>query len=385
MMKIQQIWRARHAAMAWLMSVVTLLAGIVASPQPARAQDTIIDCDRVVGVTPWNRQVSAVNTADVLCYQYSGAAIAAEMQRLNGAALIELQVTRGAFDVFVFAAPVTSANVAQQLNDAPLAATGSKWHSFVFNNVSAAVNYVIAIAPATEARGNHRLRMRVAPGAVPPATAIPIPPVTTFPTTSDAPCSRFALSLSGLCIDPFPVAFNGTLSVLWRIPDFRYGELDKGDGRGFVGPIAWQQKVDVPNIVAPRVIRLRWIDTAGRQFVDSILTQVQPPAVTPTPKVDLFPCSRAGMGVSNLCIEPPYPVRRGTSAFVVWRIVDFRYGEFDSGDGRGFVGPIGREQRVEVPGMHAPRHIRLRWVDSSNQWREDSFVIQVTDVTTPIP
>jgi hypothetical protein len=78
-------------------------------------------------------------------------------------------------------------------------------------------------------------------------------------------------------------------------------------------------------------------------------------------------------------------VRRGTSAFVVWRIADFRYGEFDNGNGQGFRGPIAREQRVEVQNVTSPRLIRLRWVDSSNQWREDSFVIQVDDMVTPIP
>lgn len=388
MRRFQQTGRARQmlTTLVTLMGVI-LMAGVIAAPQPAFAQSTVISCDKVIGVTSWNRQLSAVNTGDVLCYQFSGAAIAAEVQRVNGAALIELQVSRGAFDVFVFIAPATSANLAEQLNDAPITA-GSNWRSFAFNNVSPAVNYVVAIAPASEARGNHRLRVRVAPGALPPATAIPLPPPnTTFPTTTDAPCSRFALSLSGLCIDPFPVAFNGTLSVLWRIPDFRFGELDMGDGRGFVGPIAWQQKVAVPNVVAQRVIRLRWMDTSGRQFVDSILAQVGPPAITPMPTVNpnAFPCSRAGMGISNLCVEQPFPVRRGTSAFVVWRIVDFRFGEFDSGDGRGFVGPIAREQRVEVPNVNAPRLIRLRWVDSTNQWREDSFVIQVTDAATPIP
>lgn len=376
--------RVVQIALTCFASVSMGLAGVAA--QPASAQSTILNCDKVIGVTPWNRQLSAVNTSDVLCYQVAGAALAAEVQRVNGAALIEMQVSRGAFDVFVFIAPATSANVAEQLNDTPITA-GSNWRSFAFNNIAATVNYVIAVAPASEARGNYRLRVRVAPGAV-PATPIPLPTpaITFFPTTSDAPCSRFALSLSGLCIDPFPVAFNGTLSVLWRIPDFRSGELDMGDGRGFVGPIAWQQKVNVPNIVAPRVIRLHWTDTSGRQFVDSILAPVGPsPASTPTVNPNAFPCSRAGMGISNLCVEPPYPVRRGTSAFVVWRIVDFRFGEFDSGDGRGFVGPIAREQRVEVPNVNAPRLIRLRWVDSTNQWREDSFVIQVTDAPTPIP
>ena len=71
---------------------------------------------------------------------------------------------------------------------------------------------------------------------------------------------------------------------------------------------------------------------------------------------------------------------------MLWRIADFLYGEFDNGNGQGFKGPILREQRVEVPNVTGPRLIRLRWIDSSNQWREDSFVIQVVDgVVTPIP
>jgi hypothetical protein len=370
--------------LALLAGVAMMLGGVVASPQPVAAQSTIINCDRVFNVTTWSRQISAVNTAEVLCYQYSGAAIASEMQRLNGTALVELQVTRGAFDVFVFQAPAAATNLAEQLNDDPVSAGGG-WRSFAFNNVSAANNYVVAVAPATEARGNFRLRVRVAQGVQP--TAIPIGPVNIFPTTTDAPCSRYAFGLAALCIDPYPVAFNGAISVLWRIADFRSGELDQGDGQGFRGPIAREQRVVVPNVTAPRVIRLRWVDATGRQFVDSILAQVGAPAMTPTPALNpgAFPCSRPGIGSSNLCVEQPFPVRRGTSAFVVWRIADFRYGEFDNGNGQGFRGPIAREQRVEVQNVTSPRLIRLRWVDSSNQWREDSFVIQVDDMVTPIP
>jgi hypothetical protein len=376
--------KGRRAGRLVLFSLLLALAAGTALPQPASAQTTVIDCDRILNVTTWNRQLSAVNTGDVLCYQFSGAAIAGEMLRVNGAALIELQVTRGAFDMFVFLAPAATTNLADQLNDTPVTA-GSSWRSFPLASVSAANNYVIAVAPATEARGNYRLRMRVAQGAQP--TAIPVGPVNIFPTTTDAPCSRFAFGLSALCIDPYPVAFNGAISVLWRITDFRSGELDQGDGQGFRGPIAREQRVEVPNITTPRVIRLRWVDTAGRQFVDSILAQAGPPVATAAPTVNpsAFPCSRAGIGISNLCVEQPYPVRRGASAFAVWRIADFRYGEFDKGDGQGFRGPILREQRVEVPSVAGPRLIRLRWLDSSNQWREDSFVIQVTDSPTPIP
>jgi hypothetical protein len=387
MMKSALLIHGRRAAQATL--VFLAIAGMVmasfgAWPQPAAAQATVINCDRILSVTTWSRQLSAVNTNEVLCYQYSGAAIAGEMQRVNGTALVELQVTRGAFDVFVFLAPAATTNLAEQLNDEPITAGGG-WRGFAFANVSPSNNYVVAVAPATEARGNFRLRVRVAQGAQP--TAQPVGPVNIFPTTTDAPCSRYAFGLAALCIDPYPVAFNGSISVLWRINDFRYGELDQGDGQGFRGPIAREQRVVVPNITTPRVIRLRWVDTAGRQFVDSILAQVGQPIATvaPTANPNFFPCSRAGIGISNLCVEQPFPVRRGASASVVWRIADFRYGEFDRGDGQGFRGPILREQRVEVPNVTGPRLIRLRWVDSSNQWREDSFVIQVADSPTPIP
>ena len=70
---------------------------------------------------------------------------------------------------------------------------------------------------------------------------------------------------------------------------------------------------------------------------------------------------------------------RGSTAYVVWNIVDFSIGEFDRGDGQGYKGPIYKQQRVDVPGINAPRTIRLRWKDSSGTLREDTFTIQVAN------
>jgi hypothetical protein len=104
--------------------------------------------------------------------------------------------------------------------------------------------------------------------------------------------------------------------------------------------------------------------------------QPQQPAAN-TGSIDTFPCSRAGIGASNLCIEQPYPVPRGSTAYAVWNIVDFSYGEFDRGDGQGLKGPIYQQQRVDVPGIDAPRTIRLRWLDKSGTEHMDAFTIQV--------
>ncbi len=94
---------------------------------------------------------------------------------------------------------------------------------------------------------------------------------------------------------------------------------------------------------------------------------------------DSFPCSRPGLNRSNLCVLQPYPAKRGSAVSVVWRIADFRQGEFDSGDGRGYVGPINAEMRVDLPEVTAPRMVRLRWTDTSGRAHEDTFLVQVVD------
>jgi hypothetical protein len=117
--------------------------------------------------------------------------------------------------------------------------------------------------------------------------------------------------------------------------------------------------------------------------VGAPLPQGNPPAPAPPPIApfngDLFPCSRAGLNRSNLCILQPYPAKRGSTVSVVWRITDFISGAFDSGDGRGFVGPINAEMRIDLPKVNAPRTIRLKWIDSGGRTQEDSFAIQLVD------
>jgi hypothetical protein len=90
-----------------------------------------------------------------------------------------------------------------------------------------------------------------------------------------------------------------------------------------------------------------------------------------------FPCSKPFENESNLCIEQPYPVPIGTTAFAVWRIADFVSGCFDKGDGRGCIGPIYREQRVDIPNVHGPRTVRLIWTDHAGNTRDDSMVVQI--------
>ena len=100
----------------------------------------------------------------------------------------------------------------------------------------------------------------------------------------------------------------------------------------------------------------------------------QPPPVTPGQP---FPCSKPYLNESNLCAEQPYPVQRGGSASIVWRITTgFVAGSFDNGDGTGFHGPIYAEQRIIVPNVTGPRTVRLRWTDGS-RWYEDQLTLAV--------
>lgn len=90
-----------------------------------------------------------------------------------------------------------------------------------------------------------------------------------------------------------------------------------------------------------------------------------------------FPCSKGYFNESNLCVLQPYPVSTGTTAYAVWNISDFSYGEFDMGDGRGFVGPILHEQKVQIPNVTGARLIQLRWQDRAGNWHSDSMTLQV--------
>ena len=97
----------------------------------------------------------------------------------------------------------------------------------------------------------------------------------------------------------------------------------------------------------------------------------------PPPAYNAFPCTKGYFNASNLCILQPYPVKVGSTAYAVWNISDFTYGEFDMGDGRGFVGPITHEQQVAIPNVMGPRLIQLRWQDHAGNWQYDSMTLQV--------
>jgi hypothetical protein len=77
-----------------------------------------------------------------------------------------------------------------------------------------------------------------------------------------------------------------------------------------------------------------------------------------------------------MCVQQPYPVPRGAAMTVVWNIqTTFKQGAFDSGDGRGFVGPILKQMSVGVPNIQDGRVIRLRWEDNSGNTFVDSMAI----------
>ena len=104
----------------------------------------------------------------------------------------------------------------------------------------------------------------------------------------------------------------------------------------------------------------------------------QPPVVVVIPSYGgAFPCTKGYFNESNLCILQPYPVKVGTTAYAVWNISNFTYGEFDMGDGRGFVGPILHEQRVEILNVTGQRFIQLRWQDHAGVWHSDSMTLLV--------
>lgn len=77
-----------------------------------------------------------------------------------------------------------------------------------------------------------------------------------------------------LRVDANPVPRGATAFVHWHIPSIIAGEFDRGDGQGFRGPIAQAMRVDVSNVTGPRLLRLRWRDTNGVQFEDSLILLV---------------------------------------------------------------------------------------------------------------
>ncbi|NJM40171.1 MAG: SH3 domain-containing protein [Anaerolineae bacterium] len=114
----------------------------------------------------------------------------------------------------------------------------------------------------------------IGPTAPPPSVATPIPSAAT------------SGSRNVLRVNVNPIGSGGTAYATWSIPSFKEGEFDKGDGRGYVGPIAGAMTVDVPGVTGARTLRLRWRDTAGQQLEDTLILQVAGQAVVvPTTQV----------------------------------------------------------------------------------------------------
>lgn len=371
--------------------LISLVMCFMSLAVPARnvAAEVLVECDELIDLgSNWRNTSYGRDVDNTQCYQVPGSLILKEMTRRRAPLLIELLVSDGDFDVYMVRLPsgeVPNVRPADRINDEPVYA-GMQPETFVINDIRDS-KYVIAVTPSFEGeRGSFRLRLKV---TTPPRSSPPLPQppqpqppgsdVILLPTTTDGACSVNGAGLSNLCVEPYPATSGNTVFASWRIPNFSYGEFDRGDGRGFVGPILAEQRVEVTGMYALRVIRLRWVSRSGQQYIDSIAIPVQQPVQPPSPQLDTFPCSRAGIGSSNLCVQQPYPTRRGGTASVVWRITSFKYGEFDSGDGRGYVGPIAIEQRVDIPNIQAPRQIRLKWIDRDGREHVDVFVIQVVD------
>lgn len=352
--------------------------------QARQNADVAITCDEDIDLgADWRSPIYETNVDSVLCYRISNlgmSQIRREAARRRQPVTISLTPQSGQFDVYWMRAVGNTTPIARNANRLS-AGGGSTVGTYVYTSGPLlGGSYVLVIAPRSA--GNYWLNIGV--GA---ATVAPVPgtPPIAVPAANNQ-CSNTWGTLSNFCVEaPGLTANGGSVSVVWRIGNFRYGEFDSGDGRGYVGPIAAEQRVVVNNFTANRVIRLRWWDLNNTERVDTLQiplsnaapapTQVPQTAVNP----NFPPCSQTGIGRSNLCVEQPYPIKRGTSAAVVWRIASFQSGSFDSGDGRDYVGPINVEQRIVIPNITANRTVQLRWTDSNGVQQNDSFVIQVVD------
>ena len=362
----------------------TIIAGLwfgSAHSQPIAARDVsdvAISCDEDITLgSSWRDAIyeSAVDT--IICYRLNSLAVSQirrESLRRQQPLSINLIAQSGQYDLYLLrasgVAPV--ARTANKLNTTLILPGNTQTYSA---GTLQSGSYLVMVVPRVA--GNYWLTLGI--GASPA-------PVLAPPLAQANQCSPSWGALSNFCIEaPGLVTQNGAINVLWRIANFRYGEFDSGDGRGFVGPIAAEQRVIVNSVAANRTIKLRWWDLNNTERIDTLQVTLGTVVAAPTqvPQIavnpNYFPCSRSGIGSSNLCIEQPYPIRRGTSAVAVWRISSFRSGSFDSGDGRGLVGPINAEQRIVIPNVTANRTISLRWIDGNGVEHNDSFLIQVVD------
>ncbi len=122
----------------------------------------------------------------------------------------------------------------------------------------------------------------IAPAPVANTTLVPLNPVPA--PVAPAPVAQQPLvgNRGVLRVNANPVASGSTVFASWAIQNFREGSFDKGDGRGFIGPIAGSMQVDVPGVTSQRTISLKWKDTSGAEFVDSITLVIAGQAVVAT-------------------------------------------------------------------------------------------------------
>ena len=124
----------------------------------------------------------------------------------------------------------------------------------------------------------------IGPTAPPPSVATPLPAVPSAATVGGR---------NVLKVNANPVGSGATVYATWSIPSFKDGEFDKGDGRGFIGPINGVMTVDVPGVTSARTIRLRWRDTANQQLEDTLILQVSGQAVVLPTTVVTADCNAA--------------------------------------------------------------------------------------------
>ena len=99
-------------------------------------------------------------------------------------------------------------------------------------------------------------------------------------------------------------------------------------------------------------------------------TAAPPSVATPIP-------SAATVGSRNILKVNVNPVGSGGTVYASWSIPNFKEGEFDKGNGAGFVGPINAAMTVDVPSVTSARTLRVRWRDTSGQQLEDTLILQV--------
>jgi hypothetical protein len=123
----------------------------------------------------------------------------------------------------------------------------------------------------------------------------------------------------------------------------------------------------VPFVTSGRNINLKWRDTSGTEFVDTITLYTYGSAPSAP--------SAGGRGILRVS---PNPVASGGTVIASWSgLPNFVSGTFDKGDGGGFKGPIAGSMNVSVDGITSNRTLTVKWTDTSGAEQTDSVQILV--------